>query len=365
MKSYAILAMALLVLSVMPLVIATDTGAGIGVEITTKAFSPLIWMCDQRAWSDDTVQPNPSNFPARANNYAFSGESIHWKVLVMDKNKIEEVSEVVATIGDEQGIYGDKQVECTELSGGQTAIDPTCNARIGEEQLTEFNPAVMAYYDCRLTVEPNMQGPYWVTVRAESSNLDEEPATMDENENWFLNPEIGIDTEGSLTFSDVTPGTVSYSDTILVLNTAQPGSGVLLDMFVSGSDFYDSDSSGSGARCSDGTNKLSLDQFRYFATNGAFSTKNLAACTAGGNTRAAADVEGYVGIVRGGDGTVTGGDIHKSCEIIGNDAFLGTVNPGNVLIPETEMALTFKLTMPEPCVGNFNEGQIYFFGEAI
>jgi len=27
--------------------------------------------------------------------------------------------------------------------------------------------------------------------------------------------------------------------------------------------------------------------------------------------------------------------------------------------------ITFKLSLPEPCNGNFNDGKIYFWGEAI
>jgi hypothetical protein len=38
---------------------------------------------------------------------------------------------------------------------------------------------------------------------------------------------------------------------------------------------------------------------------------------------------------------------------------------GNTLTPGAEMALIFKLDMPEPCVGDFSEGSIYFWGEAI
>jgi hypothetical protein len=49
------------------------------------------------------------------------------------------------------------------------------------------------------------------------------------------------------TFEDVRPGTSSYSSTLLVANDADEGSGVMMDMFISGTDFYDSSSS--GAKC--------------------------------------------------------------------------------------------------------------------
>jgi len=38
---------------------------------------------------------------------------------------------------------------------------------------------------------------------------------------------------------------------------------------------------------------------------------------------------------------------------------------GNVLAPGAEMAITFKLSLPEPCNGNFDTGSLYFFGEAV
>src|SRR3989338_1338868 len=93
--------------------------------------------------------------------------------------------------------------------------------------------------------------------------------TMDENEYWFLNPVIALSVDGDLAFEDVRPGTDSYSDTILLGNDADVVSGVMLDMFISGTDFYDSLSS--GARCPT-TNQLTLDAFRYYTTNGAYNS---------------------------------------------------------------------------------------------
>src|SRR3989338_11669446 len=115
----AILAMALLVMAVMPMVLATDTGTGIGININTEKFKPLIWMCDQRTTQDDNTEQgiNGLLLTERKHNYAFEGESIHWLVLVMDKNKIEEISEVVGTIGLTQGTGNDVEVECKRVAG--------------------------------------------------------------------------------------------------------------------------------------------------------------------------------------------------------------------------------------------------------
>jgi len=349
MKSYAIIAMALLVLSVMPLVLATDVGTGIGVSINTEKFAPRIWACDDRVLTDDNVENgvNGLSLAERNNNYAFEGEQIHWDVLVMDKNKIEEVQDVVGTIGSTQGVGNDMEVECKRTDGPKEIPD-SCNARIDEEKLHGFDSDTMAYYDCTFTVETSasMHGEYFLTVEAQS--VDGE-AIMDENEYWFLNPTIALSVDGDLTFDNVRPGTQAYSQTLLVGNDAEAGSGVVLDMFISGTDFYDPASS--GAACPT-TNQLALTNFRYFATNGASSTAG----------KPGTDSEGYMSIAYGDK-------ITQAKKIILGTAYGGADEAdwanGNALTPGAETALTFKLSMPEPCVGDFSEGQIYLWGEAI
>ena len=75
-KLFSILAMALLVLSVIPAVFATSIGTGIGVDIVTEDFAPLVWMCDHRVVLDDAVQwgrvsKDDQGMLERGNNYAF------------------------------------------------------------------------------------------------------------------------------------------------------------------------------------------------------------------------------------------------------------------------------------------------------
>jgi len=391
-KLFSLFIMALLVVSVMPAVLATSIGTGVDIEITPEEFGPQIWMCDNRVVLDDPVQAGRTtdggeNLTERVENYAFEGEQIKWTVLVMDKNKIEEIEDVVATIGSEQGTGNDIEVECHEFTG-PAKIPNSCNARLGEEKLTDFDPATMQYYECVFTVETpdSMYGEYWITIEAISVDGED---TIDENEYWFLNPVIALSIDGDLTFDEVRPGSVSYSDTILVGNDADEGSGVLLDMFISGTDFYDSSSS--GARCpvtnhlklsnsrrsqmdlgpgiqSNGWHKShdcqvdqavsasgtleqrdDMDHLCYYAVNGAYSTA--------GDPNA--DAEGYRPIVYSDEFTR---DFYNDAEIIGMST---SYSPGNVLAPGAEMAITFKLGLPEPCVGNFDTGQIYFWGEAI
>ena len=396
-KLLASLMLMVLVLAVMPSVLAVSVGTGIDIDITPEEFPPHIWMCDNRVVIEDCVEAGritDCNDPLaeRFNNYAFEGEQIKWTVLVMDKNKIEEIQEVVGTIGEEQGEGNDIEVECSRSNSHQ-AIHPSCNARLGEEKLVTFDPETMAYYDCIFTVETSdsMDGEYFITV--EVIGTDGLSATMDENEFWYLNPTIALTIDGDVEFDDVRPGSVAYSDTILVGNDADEGSGVMLDMFISGTDFYDPSSS--GAKCPT-TNHLKLsqdarsqaslgagttaraaintndcnadhtngaigttglssvdnnDHLCYFATSGAYSTLV-------GDGRA--DVEGYVPIVYSDEFTR---DFYNDAEVILNAG--AGYSPGNVLAPGAEQAVTFKLALPEPCVGDFSDGDIFFWGEAI
>lgn len=348
--------LSLLVLSIVPGVFAVSVGTGIIPDITTENFEPRVWMCDSRAVVDDNTEPGRNGAPSlseRKNNYAFEGESVSWKVLVFDKNGIEKVKDVYATVGGTQGSGNDMESNCNLDRLVSAGEDPktSCNARILQEDLKSLKANTAAYYTCTLTVETgdSMYGQHWVTVEAE--DLDGLMGTMDENEYWFFNPIIALSIDGDLAFDDVRPGTSSYSSTILVGNDADEGSGVLLDMFISGTDFYDSSSS--GAKCSAGTNKLSLDAFRYFATGGAYSTI--------GNP--GADVEGYLPIEYG----IAFNDpnpFYDNNEII-KGSKEGAYYKGNVLTPGAELALTFKLDLPEPCNGDFDTGSIYFFGEAV
>jgi hypothetical protein len=312
----------------------------------------------------------------RHNNYAFEGEKIEWLVLVMDKNKIEQIQDVVATVGPVQGEGNDVEVECVELHAWNipgSQIWPECNARILEEEIDVFDDQTMSYYECTLTIEtPNsMYGENWITVEVDDGTYQN---TMDENEYWFLNPEIALSIDGALDFGIVRPGTVSYSDTLLVGNDAAAGSGVTLDMFISGTDFYDPDTS--GARCVI-SNRLKLgnnyadadddengvdnvcdigfhdtdDHLCYYATNGAYSTQN----------DGRSDAEGYAPIVYGDQFST---DFYNDAELI-QSGLAGLYYHGNMLVPGAEMALTFKLGLPEPCVGDFTDGSIYFWGEAV
>jgi hypothetical protein len=388
-----IMAILISVLIAFPAVFAASAGFQIGIDITPEEFPPHIWLCDSRIVMDDCVESGrvsdcSMELVERMQNYAFEGEQITWNVLVMDKNKIEEVRDVVATLGRAQGTGNSVEVECGRTSAPST-IPAACNARILEQDLTgtDFKPDTQAFYQCILTVESSnsMYGDFFITVEVMA---DDGEATIDENEFWFLNPTVALTVEGSLVFDEVRPGTLAYSDSVKVGNDADLGSGVLLDMFISGTDFYDPSSS--GAKCPV-SNRLKLsDSRRSRAGLGSGTASNTwhmspnGKCQAGssglkmdnadhlcyyaaggGYTSAAApnaDSEGYRPLVYSDSFS---GDFYNDAEIIFNGNFPGGYSFGNVLAPGSELAITFKLGLPEPCFGDFSDGRIFFWGEAI
>jgi hypothetical protein len=177
---------------------------------------------------------------------------------------------------------------------------------------------------------------------------------MSETETWFLNPSVSLEIQGGLTFDSLRPGTTEYSGNVILTNDAESDSGVILDMFISGTNFYDSSSS--GAKCPT-TNQLSLNRVGYYATNGAYSTLEDMEI---GRT---CDSEGYCRI-NYGIGFNNPYRFYDRNEIIQAQK-LGPYYTANLLSPGADMSIVFRVNVPEPCIGNFDSGHIYFWGEAV
>jgi len=319
-------------------------------NITIETFIPRLWLCDSRLVYDDATRPGRISFDGqplveRLNNYAFEGEQIKWKVLVMDKNGVDKIKDVYVTVD------GNIEANCKRITGNQ--MDETCNARILEENV-QWNSKLMSYYECTFTVETSdsMYGQSEIAVEAE--DLDGEIGNIDETESWFLNPFVSLGVDGGVVFNYLRPGTTEYSDPVIISNNADSGSGVLLDVFVSGTNFYDSSSS--GAKCPT-TNQLSLKKFSYYASSGGYTTLQDSEI---GRT---CDDEGYCSI-NYGIGFNNPYVFYNKNEIIQAQK-IGSYYAANLLAPGADMSLIFRIDVPEPCNGNFDSGHIYFWGEAV
>ncbi|MEK7765828.1 MAG: hypothetical protein AAB368_06280, partial [bacterium] len=283
----------------------------------------------------------------RQGNYAFEGEQMVWDVVVWDENGIESVTHVDGVVGDVEDMTADDDVEVECIVNGRTdsPYDYT-DARDQSGQPLLFDAATMRWYTCTLTVETpesdDFYGEKFLSIRVEDQ--DGLMSLMTESEFVFLNPVVAIDvTGGPIVFDDgdgdgsVTPGNIAYSGAIIVHSAVDDDSSVELEMAISGTDFYDPISS--HARCPD-SNVLELTNFRYFATQADYDT----------NANAGTDIEGYDSI------PYETGDISDRQPII---------DLNNVLDEGAEMTVHFKLSMPQPCVGHFTDGDIYFWGRAI
>lgn len=335
-------------------VLAVGVGTGVGIEITPEQFAPRVWMDpNTRLVLDDYMEPGViSNgeqpMVERIENYAFAGEQIYWNVLVWDKNGVEKISDVYVRLNTSINSAGDIEANCRE----STTTDIPFDVWEGEENVT-WNPLTMRWYDCTLTVEPQWEGEYFVAAVA--VDLNGQWDEFAENEFWFMNPVIALGLTGGLNFGVVRPGATKLSDTLVLKNEAEAGSGVLLDMFIAGTDFYDV--THSGAMCPT-SNVLRLTNFKYYASNGAYNT-----C----NNIPAPDAQCYDDIpyYMDGAGAPVNNNYDRIISQTANVAF-GFYPAGNVLSPGADMSLNFKLSLPEPCNGGpFTSGQIKFFGEAI
>ncbi len=365
---YSSSAIGLLMLFAMPGILGLTTSTNITINVTTEDFSPKVWMCDSRVVMDDATAPgrisnDGKELVERTKNYAFEGEQVKWAVLVLDNNGISNLNQVEGIIRNNTSIY--KKVACAEnlsVPNG-SAIPSSCNAKINGQNIINYSSDIMRFYSCTLTIETSssMYGQYWITINA--TDDDEKSGAMDEKEYWSLNPIVSLGVNGGMNFPNAKPGTDSYSDTMLVIrNDADVSSGVMLDMFITGTDFYDLSSGGALCPVS---NQLTLDHFRYFVTNGAYSTigDDEVDSVAGDVIQRKKDAEGYVNIDYG-TGFNSPNPFYNNTEILQDDLDAPYWD-ANILSPGAEIALTFKLSLPQPCQGDFNSGNIFFWGEAI
>lgn len=327
-KNLMILAM-VLALAIVPMSYAVSTGAsvGVGAGVSPGNSAPVIYQnTAQRKLMD--ILGNPLT---RVNNYAFTGESITWKVFVRDANGREDIKSVTGTAGSSavQGGNPDEVGCVRDLVQPADGYGVTwANGGMTYNQNTDY------MYTCQLTVEPG----YSLENYAQVVVVDQagSKGSVKEDSFFYFNPSIALEILNAPTgvvFPAIAPGATGYSQTISVKNKAADNSGVILKMSIAGKDFYDS--TNSAAKCPT-SNVLKLSNFRYFATKGSYSSQ----------TNGGVDAEGYDTIP------------YTTAPALIIDAN-SELNQG------AEMSLTFKLNFPSPCYGNYNSGTFEFTGEAI
>ena len=351
-----VLSLLLAAIMLLSSVVAVGVGTGVGVVIEPEQFAPRVFMNPvSRVVLDDYNEPGAvtggeEEMYERVENYAFEGEQIVWDVLVWDKNGKEKIEDVYVRLSESINSADFIEANC-DLDDASSSLRELEGMIYEGEEMIQYNIDTMQWYTCTLTVETpaSMHGEFFTAAVATDLNgLWDEFA---ENELWFFNPVVALGLSGSLNFGVVRPGATVLSDTLVLTNNAESGSGVMLDMFIAGTDFYDP--SHSGAMCPT-SNVLRLGNFMYYASSGAYNT-----CDNPG-----ADAQCYDEIPYYVDGAGDPGNNnmqHIIQQAVGGPYFLG-----NVLSPGADMTMTFKLSLPEPCNGGpFTSGEFKFFGEAV
>ncbi len=320
------------ILLAIPFALATSTSTSVGISITPGNSAPQVWQDASARHFYDVF----GNLLTRTNNYGFTGESLEWTVLARDANGVGDMNSPEVTIEPVSGSGTTFTTSCDLISPPPyNNGDPITWADGG----LNYNELIDEFYKCRLTITPSMVGEY--NLRVKVTDKDGDSDTINENSVFYLNPSISLEilnADNGLQFGSVQPGQVGYSQPIQVKNTAVDGSGVVLEVKISGTDFY-------GAPGETGTcptsNVLELSNFRYLAEKGSYSSR------ANTGTGYNVDSEGY--------------DIipypNSAKKIIKQDSKIA---------PGADIAVAFKLDLPQPCsIGSFTSGSFNFEGTAI
>jgi hypothetical protein len=255
---------------------------------------------------------------------------------------------VYATAGENKQIGNNIKAMCKPSKENIARILDSCDLNGLESEISSFDSNLMAYYDCLLVAETpeSMYGKKWVTI--EVKDKDGSIGMMDEAEQWFFNPVIGISMEGDLDFYSLKAGKITYSKIVSLKSASDEGSGVILDMFISGTNFGSADESSFCPK----KQLLSLDRFKYFAKNGNYDTTNLPD----------SDNEGYRPL-KYGIGFNNPDPFYDHYEILPKNQDV-KYYLANEIGPKDEMNIKLKADIPEVCKGEFS-GNIYIWAEAI
>jgi len=333
-------------------------GGGNGPIYTEDKFTPLVFLNQDggRVLIDDPYGfMNNGNIETRENNYAFTGEQISWRVLVWDKNGVpEKIEDVFSGWTNQTNGPADPEIQSNCFYSDEQLQDGQNLAQAGysnvrrpgdQESQISFNDDTMGIYDCVLTIEPTCHGQKWLGVKA--VDIDGYSSTMQEAESWFCNPALDLTVSGTIDFGILGPGEQGAS-TVSVENSAEDGSGTQVVLSISGTDFYDSSSSGGVCPT---TNQLSLhgdeDAFTYGFWYSAVQGANII-----GNKR-----------IPYGTSFVNSDPVFSQSTSAVDWRDWG--GPFVLMSPGAETSLTLHLGLPQPCNGQFDTGRIDLWALAI
>ncbi len=390
-KLFSVLTTLVLVMAMLPSVLAdgAEIGGPADIDVTEDCVPPVVYTDPtERIWNpnDQTYYTADEygtaiaagatdwgpvsgiggyDVPVRQ-NYAFTGETLTYYVAVYDEDGEDDINEVSLLV---DGLQVGACMQLDETAGGFPA-DAYINDHMNipydpDDELYDSTGGVtdtsdlFAFYACTLIVQNGWNTELAVSVQATDGDLDVCAAAATTVESiwtdWInFNPTLALDlTGGPIDFGSVEPGSETVSNTVYLLNDAEDGSGVVMDMYIASDDYF-TDPVTPGAICPTG-NGIRYDQFRYYATKGSINSgaNNNAFPALGETVGCSADPDEFT------DLPSHSGDIQDMCHIVNHIA------SGSLLSQGSEMSVTFKLSVPNPCEGHFTDGEFHFVGRVV
>ena len=377
MKTYTILVMALLVMAIMPVVMADSAGDNIGVDIGIDEPEPEANVCPaiyqdntQRSW-----YPNNQNYPTaikygscgpnlygdqacqltERGNYVFEGETLTYYVIVEDKNGDDDIEDVDLLL--EGALDGDCGTVAIPTTGFPTEY-PTWAQYAAAKFGVTWNEDTMDLYRCQIIVDDLVDYDVLISIQAEDEECSGSGATVEDKEYMDFNQEVDINLDGTVSFAQAVPGSTALSSIVQVENSGD----TKLDTYIAASTYFTDPTDPDEAICPTGAG-IHHSNFAYQARIGSINSglnnnafpglgDNSGLCSARADEFTA--LPSFVGNPNGDDAQIS-----YMCRIINFARTASFLSPGD------EMSLQFKLSVPNPCKGNYQTGNFYVVGRVI
>ena len=359
-KLLSILVMALLVLTVVPLVFAegddTDGGIDVIIEEPDNEAPEIYQDATQRSWypndqtfytadaygGEDVNCYGDSVYTVEARgNYVFTGETVTYYVIVEDSDGDDTIDDV----------YINGFGACLEIpTSNYVCSTPWADYAAAKFGVT-WNDATMNLYKCKLIVSSNYTQEKIIKIKAQD---EKNCSVSEEKETLVFNPSLQVSLEGSINFGTVEVGETATSNAIKIRNVGTQG--VVMDMYIASDDYFTAPGN-QDAICGDG-NGIKYDRFSYYATKGSLDSgeNNNDYPGVGDNTGlCVANADEYTPMP-----SYAKGHMETMCRIINNQKKGSFLNQGDF------MSLTLRLDIPENCEPYpYTEGEFHVMGLVI
>ena len=257
-KLLSFLVIALLTLSVMPIVLADgdDVDGGIDIDVDDPYNDPVIYTDPtQRSFypndqtyytaelyneaSGDNLFGDPFYDVSIRGNYLFTGETVTYYVIVEDADGEEDIDSVIL---QKDGIGVGSCAERTVPTAGQVqaytggAYATWAAYAVAHFGISAWVDADMDLYSCTLIVQDGWQDdPSEINIEV----TDENPGVSVEtvwSDFLIMNPPLSLTLSGSIDFGSVEPGETVTSTSVQLNNVGS--NGVVMDMYIASDDYF-------------------------------------------------------------------------------------------------------------------------------